>query len=393
MSSINELQENRAKLLSDARSILTADKTLTTEDRAKAEAMINDAEAIKTQIRNLENIEKEFAAEPIKRGAVGENRSKDEVRENANRELRNYIKSRGQASETRDITIAADGGIFLPTDVSQPVTVKKGYGYLYDQVNHLDTISGAPVRVPVLDDRTNGFVLQSTTSNTADPAISSVTISVDQYKIQPILLDKELVNDVNFDLVAWTQDAVDQRYMRSTNKVIAQGNGSAVSAITASVGNSVTSTSNASVSYKDLVNLKANLDPAYMLNASYMFNQSTFAAVESLVDSNGRPLFIPFMGGLQTGTYDAAVVGIILGFPVRLAYDYSSQATGTTFATFGDHNAAYTFRRVLNTAGQPYALTILQERYADQNAYGVVAFGRIGGATVNPSAIVGLVGK
>jgi HK97 family phage major capsid protein len=276
---------------------------------------------------------------------------------------------RGEKFEQRDLTVAADGGYMIPVAAIQPVQAKKSAGSIMDIVRKLSTSTGEDVRVPLWDDTSNGFVLDSTSITTTDPSISGVTVKVDGLRSNPILLDNKLVQDLSYDLVTDVNQAIQLRYQRSVSQAIVQGNSSNFTALSAP--SALTTTTTATVKYVDLVGLMTALDPAYTTNAVWSFSNSTLGSIMNLADANGRPLFLPFNDGGISG-----FVGTIFGYPVKIDQYAPSITTGNMPIRFGDHASAYCLREV--TPG----IVIKQsaDRWIELNRLGVVAFARAGGA-------------
>ena len=352
-----------------------ASPDVTTETRTKVDKMLADAHVIKGDIERMEasaeTEERSLPRQTPPRGEVGqtsevETRSFEDRNRATNVAFRSFI--RGEKFETRDLTIAASGGVMIPVAAVQPVVAQRSAGSIYDIVRKLRTQTGEDVRVPFWDDTSNGFVLDSTTVSTTDPSISGVTISVDGLRSNPILLDNKLVQDLDYDIVTNVSDAINQRYLRSISQAIVQGNTSnfvAMSAPSALTGATV-----GKVGYADLVALMSALDPAYSVGAAWSMSNSTLGAVLNIVDGNQRPIFVPFTDGAVSG-----FAGTIFGYPVKIDQYAPAVATGTLPVRFGDHQAAYTLREV----APGVVIKQSAERWIELNRLGVVAFARAGG--------------
>ena len=257
----------------------------------------------------------------------------------------------------------------IPGAAVEPVQAKKSAGTIYDIVRKLKTTTGEDVKVPLWDDTSNGFVLESAALATNDPAINGVTVKVDGLRSNPILLDNKLVQDVSYDLVSDVNAAIQLRYFRSVSQMLVQGNGSNFTALSAP--SALTTTTTGVVKYGDLVNLMTALDPAYAPGAVFSFSNATLGTVMQISDSNGRPIFLPFNDGAVSG-----FVGTLFGYPVKVDQYAPTVATGNAPIRFGDHAAAYCLREV-----QP-GIVIKQsaDRWIELNRLGVVAFARAGGA-------------
>ena len=88
-------------------------------------------------------------------------------------------------------------------------------------------------------------------------------------------------------------------------------------------------------------------------------------------DSQGRPIFIPYLDGATSG-----FAGQILGFKVKIDQYSPTVASGHVPVRFGDFSKGYLLREV--TPG----LVIKQsnQRWIELNRLGFVGFARAGGA-------------
>jgi HK97 family phage major capsid protein len=418
---IKELREKRAKLLIDARAIMTGDN-VTAEQRQSAAAMLADANQIKSDIEMMETLETETRSTSngsIPRsqpgGAEGETyietRSREERRRAANRELRKFFTNESGAAtrgiERRDLTVGSNGSVMIPVGVTDPKEALVSYGSIYDVVGKLRTTTGEAVKIPYLNDTSNLFVLNSAGITTTDPGTGGVTSQVDDIRMNPILVEYSLIQDVDFDLVSYIERICSTRYLRSVSKWITLGNTSNVAGLTAAGGYLTGLTANTTLvtKYVDFTGLLAALDPAYAIGACFVMSNATLAnQVLNILDSNNRPIFLPFNDGGQSG-----FVGTIMGYPVKLTPYQPSVGVGNIYIQFGNFEAGYTFREVgMPDSAAPgripgqgtVMLRRLDERYAELNKVGFVAFARVGGSITNPGSVgstaapvVALIGK
>ena len=388
-----ELIDKRAKLHHDASALMNKPyDQITAEDRSNADKMFADANVIKgdlERLRNIEDSEAELRSQPgrVKTGepaasaGVTETRSPEERRKALSGELRKVFK--GERFEARELTIATDGGFTIPIGVTDPKQATKFVGSVYDQVYKFKSTSGETVKVPLWNDLGNGFILSSTFSETAaatDPAIGGVSISIDDVQTLPIQINNSLLNDVEFDLITYVEKALNLRYNLSVAMAITNGNGSNVQSL-ATGYTGITTAASGVVSYKDLTALAGSLDASYYPGAVFMFSPSTlYNVILNIVDSNNRPIFLPFMDGGISG-----FSGTMFGFPVKLNPFQPAVAPSAVGAIqFGDFSQGYTFREVMP------GIRILKstDRYIELNALGIFAFARYGGAVTNAGSVV-----
>lgn len=375
---LRELIEKRNRLLAETRQIMSG-ADLSAETRAKVDAMLTDANTLKADIERLEACaeteERSLpSARPPREGFESENadnRSQEERNRATNVALRNFM--RGERFEQRDLTVAADGGVMIPVAALQPVQATRSAGSIYDIVKHLRTTTGEAVRVPLWDDTANLCVLDSTAiGNGTDPSVTGITVQVDGLRTgDPLLIDNKLIQDLSYDLVADVNESLNQRWSVSMAKFITQGNGSNFTGLNGSVPVGATTETVGALGYDDFVALITSLDPSYAAGACFSFSTATLGSVLKIKDSEGRPIFIPYLDGATSG-----FAGQILGYPVKINQFAPTVASNNVPVLFGDHAKGYTLREVLP------GLVIKQstQRWIELNRLGVIGFGRAGGA-------------
>lgn len=399
-----ELIDKATKLMVDARDIMSGEN-ITAEQRTQVDAMLADAENFRADARRLEALEvNTTSTRSIPRDNPGgeavvavDKRSADERNAAANKAIRSYL--RGERFEARDLTVASDG-VLIPTGVVDAKIALKSPGAYYDIVQKLRTATGEPVKLPLINDTTNTFVLNSSNISTTDPSITDVVISIDDLRMNPILIDNSLLQDSSFDLVSFVADATIQRYGWAVNTFLTSGDGVNVQGLNTITAN-VTTAANSAIAYSDFVSLLSALEPAYQTGAVFAMNNNTLAnQVMNIKDSQNRPIFLPYLDGGSTG-----FAGTIFGYPVKVCQYMPNFGSGNIAVQFGNFQQGYTLREVVpsvtgsfagaQTVGNlPVVLRKLGERYAELNKTGFVAFARVGGAVTDAGThpILNLVG-
>lgn len=408
-----EMREARNKLLVDAQKIMSGDK-VTTEQRTQADKMLTEANELKAQYELRDRLDAETSTtsgRSIPRGAPGadepegDTRSLKVRRRATDKALRAWMSR--ENFETRDLTVAANGAVMIPVGVTDPKIAMMSAGSIYDLVYKLRTGTGEAIKAPMLNDVTNLFVLNSASITTTDPATGGVTIQIDDIRSNPILIERSLIQDAGFDLVGFVERAVQSRYLRTVSKWITQGNGSNVVG-TQTLTQGVVGNTTLVLKYIDMAALFSALDPAYLIGAVWVMSNATLGLVLNILDTAGRPIFLPYNDGANSG-----FVGTIFGYPVKLNPYQPSIGVNNAFIQFGNFEQGYTFREVDPYADVPadtkvadtgvVTLRRLDERYAELNKVGFVGFARVGGqitiagnvpsAATSPAAIVTLLGK
>lgn len=386
MPTMKEMLELRNKLSHDAREIMNtikpgADATDQTEKRAKVDAMLAEKNRVNEDINRLASLTDETenrAGQPRDgfESADKDNRSQEERSRATNVALRSYF--RGERFEQRDLTVAADGGVMIPVAAVAPVVAQRSAGTIYDLVGKMRTSTGEPVRVPLWDDTTDHLVDDGTSvGGGTDPSVSGVTISTGGLRTgDPLLIDNKLIQDVNYDLLSYVNQSLTERYQRGLAQLINANSGS-LSYFTALQGNvptGVTTTAAGALDgYVNFPALMGALDPAYWSNAVWTMSASTLATVLQIKDTQGRPIFIPYLDGATSG-----FAGQILGFPVKINQYQQSVAVSHTPIYFGDFMKGFLLREVLP------GIVIKQsnQRWIELNRLGVLGFARAGGSVV-----------
>jgi HK97 family phage major capsid protein len=375
---LRETIEKRNRLLVEARQLMSAGE-VSTETRTKVDALLVEANTLKSDIERLEaSAESEERSLPTNRppregfeSSDADNRSQEDRNRATNVALRAFLK--GERFEQRDLTVAADGGVMIPVAALPPVVAQRSAGSIYDIVGKMRTNTGEDVRVPLWDDTGNGLVLDSAAiGNGTDPSVTGVTVKTDGLRTgDPLLLDNKLVNDLSYDIVSYVNQSLTDRYMRGVSQYINAGNSSNFTGLTGNIPTPVTTAAAGVIAYDDLNALVAALDPAYASNAVFSFSSLTLAKVRGIKDGQQRPIFLEFTDGAISG-----FAGSLFGFPVKINQFAPTVATGHVPVIFGDHQKGYLLREV-----NP-GLVIKQsaQRWIELNRLGVIGFARAGGA-------------
>lgn len=117
--------------------------------------------------------------------------------------------------------------------------------------------------------------------------------------------------------------------------------------------------------YSDLVDLVHATKPAYRKGASWAFATETLGDMRKLTDSVNRPLWGPMGGDLP---------GQLLQYPYQEMIDMPSVATGHFPIAFANWKRFYTL-----VIRKQVSVRVLQERYADEDAFGYMGYYRFGG--------------
>ncbi|MDP9010780.1 MAG: phage major capsid protein [Pseudomonadota bacterium] len=411
-----ELRAKRAKLIEDARALISSDAP-SAEDTAKFDAMMTEADGLKAQIDRIERAD-DLAAEQLEslrnaadRNGTGADEERDRVAlvDSAfNTWMRRGASALNEAQRpiyTQCFEAPANGGTDSPagwrltprpqaalgvgTDPGGGATVPQGfydklidaqkaYGGMVDAAFVFDTAGGNALPIPTDNDTTNsGSILgENVQVGTQDNTFGAVTMNAYVYTSKLVLVSNQLLQDTAFNLDAWLSGKLGTRIARATNAHFTTGTGASQpggvvtgSTLGYTAGNSTTSGETASITYDDLVELEHSVDPAYRKSARFMMSDAALKVIKKLKDGIGRPLW---MAGLAVKEPDT-----INSFPYVINQDMAAPAASAKSVLFGDFSN-YFIRRVAGVQ-----ILRLTERYADFNQVGFLAFQRWDGQLVD----------
>lgn len=243
----------------------------------------------------------------------------------------------------------------------------------------LRTASGNALPIPKVDDTSNSGVLlaEATTIGTSvDSTFSAVTLNAYKYSSRAVLVSAEIIQDSAFNMAEIVASLLGERLGRISGAQFTTGTGSSQPEGIV-VGSAAGKTAAATTAFTpdELIDLMHSVDPAYRMGATgWMMHDTTLLFIRKFKDSDGQYLWQP---GLSAGAPDR-----ILGFPVSINQHMSSTfTTGQKLVLFGDYShfmirdvAEIRFRR-------------LDERYADTDQVGFVAFYRGDSAMIQSAAV------
>jgi len=230
------------------------------------------------------------------------------------------------------------------------------------------------MKISLSNDTPNGLTTwpESAAATELDPALATATSNTEMYNTGVITVILEELQDSAWDLDAFISDVFGQRLYRGLAKYVSQGSsgGGFVSYLPGAVSGA-TSVAGASVGYADLLALWNSLDPAYEANATWVMNSTPRGQLMGVVDTMGRPLFIP---SPNVGGFDQ-----ILGRKIVLDQYLPNVALSSKSIAFGDFKAGYTLRNVgqFQITRDPYTYLVTKGSIA------FIGYGRGGSFSTN----------
>lgn len=285
---------------------------------------------------------------------------------------------RSARKECRDLSAASGtaGAYTIPEGfVANLERAMLFYGNVRAVASVMRTTGGEPMAWSTMNDtgNTGARIAENTAVTEADPTFAQVIFYAYKYTSKLVQVPFELLQDSAFDLASELGSALGERLGRITNTEFTTGTGTNQpnGIVTASTAGKTTASATA-VTFDEMIDLIHSVDIAYrnQPGAGFMFHDGILQAIRKLKDGNNNYLWQP--------SVVAGVPDKIWNFPYAINNDMqSSLATGTKTMLFG----ALGKYKIRDVAG--VRLLRLNERYADSDQVGFVAFSRHDGNLLN----------
>lgn len=374
---LTSLNEQRGRLVTQAREALEEIKTNTDESRAaeleaRHDAIMSEFDKIEADIAREERVAAAERAEEQRRAErrpdmSGEGRGTDEPAKPEYRDafiallrsgfdetaltaeqrsvIRAGIAKIGEAESRAQSTSGTAGGYTVPTDLAATIDrTLAAWGPMYDEAicNVITTASGNAIDFPTVDDTAVAMAKHTeatamTDDGGVDATFGKMTLNAYAYDSEWIQISLELLQDSLVDIEGFVGELIGERIARRVNTELTtgDGNGDPNGIVTAS-GLGKTSASQTAFIADEIVDLLHSVNPAYRASpkARFMFNDTTLSQLRKLKDGNGQ--FLWTMGDIRTG-----VPGTLLGQNYSVNQAMVNAASGTKPIVFGDFGKYY----------------------------------------------------
>lgn len=403
MKTLTQLNEERGKLVTQARDALNEIKANTDESRSaelteRHDKIMAEFDAIEGVIEREQRVaaaEKRAEEERAKMRPTppdGEQRNElkgddDKYRLAFREMLLNGGNVADLAPETRaalkaglagaefraQSTSNTAGGYTVPVTLANFIVKSMAaWGPMYDDnlCTTISTASGEQINIPTIDD--TAVAVAKHTENTALTDDGGVDVTVGQKVLNAFMFDTEFVRwsleltqDSNWNWEQLLGELLGERLGRRANVELTTGDGSGdPNGIVTASSLGKTAAATGAITCDELIDLQHSVDPAYRQSpkARFMFNDSTLAAIRKLKGGDGQ--YIWQMGDIRTGA-----PGTLLGSPYSVNQAMASLATGNKTVIFGDFGK-YFVRKV----GSP-VIGVMRERFwPDLGIAGLIRF-------------------
>lgn len=286
------------------------------------------------------------------------------------------------------------GGYFVPdTFRDKMVERQKAFGGLLNAAETVTTATGAPLIWMTNDDvlSTEAGIVPENAQNTFGADFVFGRNALNAYKYDTagasgdwLKVSWELLQDSVYDLQGFISRKFAERIARKVAVDLISGSGvnepvGIISTMGALTNSGVTIASATAPTYGELNTIVHSLDPAYRDGASWLMNDTTYAAMQGIVDTAGRPLFWNNTGSLADGS------GLtLLGYPIVIDQAMPTLTTGSVKGLiFGNLKQAYIVRKV-----KDFTLVTAMELFARNGQVGYLGWERLDGMVQDPNAAV-----
>lgn len=402
---LHELKQKRNTIATDMRALhdKIGDGAWSEEQRAEWNGAKSELEKIDAQIARedeLRSLDQTFIddnqdeqRQNLDKGNGGKPEEKraqifDKWMRNGNGDLSS--EERKALRELRAQGVAADekGGYTVPdTFLAKVVEQMKAYGGIAGVAQILTTSDGRTIDWATADGTAEVGVLlgENEEASEEDTEFGMGSLGALKMTSKIIRVSNELLQDSAIDMEAYLSRRIAERIGRGEARYLIQGTGAGTpkqpKGLAASVTGTTLTASATAVKWQEILALKHSIDPAYRRGPKFRlaFNDNTLKLISEMVDSQGRPLWLPDIVGVAPAS--------VLSVPYVIDQEIDDIAAGKKFMFCGDFDR-FIIRRV-----RYMILKRLVERYVEFDQTGFLAFHRFDCILEDTSAIKALVGK
>jgi HK97 family phage major capsid protein len=248
----------------------------------------------------------------------------------------------------QSVGTSSAGGYLVPTSFADWFfSVLKATDAIFELSTVWETRTGSTSGFPILDDTSNEatIISENSTSSEADAVFAALAFGeTPMWRSGYLRCSIELVNDSHFDLEKLIAAAAAVRFARGIG-------GAFITTLLAAAGNGGTTASATAIAASEVVTLTEKVDSAYLGDASFLMQRSTYIALLQLIGSSGNFMF--------PAAFDAAGRPLLLGFPVYFSPSMGAMTASQQPITFGSHSH-FLQRRVANSL----SIKVLVELFA-----------------------------
>lgn len=352
---MKKLIEKRNDLVEEMTDIVNKAKA---ENRAVSAEESDRFDACKAEIENIDKT--------IKMGEEMENlenkviEAKPEMT-NAQKDEKAFINLIKQIKNADNpITYGANGAI-VPTTIAKRIISKvEEICPIWTMAEHYNVKGN--LSLPAEDD-TNTNLAMTYADEFTDAESGKVTfkaINLGEFLGRCLCkISKSLINNSEFDIVSYVVEKIAKKVSAFLEKELLVGTTSKIEGLKGVTLN-VTTASATAITADELIDLQEEIIDAYQANAVFVMNRSTRKAIRKLKDSDGNYLLNRDLTAKWGYT--------LLGKPVYTSDNMPEIGSEKIAVYYGD------FSGLAVKVSEEMSIQILNEKYAEQHAVGVLAF-------------------
>ena len=378
-----ELNERKNDLITRAEETLNKAKA---EKRELTEAEAEELAEIRDNVRRImktlelkgefdkmegQDLEKEALPKDEEERKCGD---KEERALNEEKAFADYIRGVVNNRGTDVNMTLTDNGAVIPTTIANRI-IKK----VYDISPILERSTKYNVKgkleLPYYDVATQTInVAWATEFEELNSSVGKLkSISLDGHLAGALtLISRSLINNSQFDIVAFVVDEMAYSIHRFIENVLLNGSGDVAGLST--LTNKLTTASATAVTANELIEAQAQVKDIYQANAIWIMSPATRTAIRELKDNYGRYLLqddisLPFGKSL-------------LGKPIYVSDNMPDMSAGVNAIYYGD------MKGLATKFSEDISIQVLREKYATQHAVGVVGWLEFDSAVENAQQVV-----
>lgn len=396
MRELMELREKRVQTWNAAKAFLDShrgnDGTLSAEDDAIYNKMIDDIDRLGKEVMRLEKLEaldvemskptsKPLASVPG--AAPGDDNPKSKTgrgTQDYNGSFWRMMRSKSVPHEVLNalqIGTDTEGGYLVPDEYEKALIEALQEQNIFRQLAHVIHTSSGDRKIPVVTSKgTAAWIDEEQQYPESDDAFGQVSIGA--YKLATMIkVSEELLNDSVFDIPSYIAREFARRIGAAEEEAFFTGNGTGrplgILAATGGAQVGVTAAKADAVTFDEVMDLYHSLRTPYRRNAVFIMNDSTVKALRKLKNGAGDYIWQP---SVTANTPDT-----ILNRPVVTSGFMPTLATGNKTILFGDMGYYW----VADREGRSFKR--LNELYAPTGQVGFLASQRVDGKLILPEAV------
>lgn len=294
------------------------------------------------------------------------------------KEFEAYI--RGQINERATNLTPAEGSgqVLIPTTIANRIITQ-----VYDMCPILARSTKYNVKgkleLPYYDETTQSITVDwATEFQELESNVGKFTnITLTGYLAGALsLISRSLINNAQFDVVAFIVDRMAYDISRFIENVLLNGSGDVTGLST--VSNKITAASSTALTADELIKVQGKIKDVFQGNAIWIMNEDTRTAIRQLKSQTGSYLL--------NEVYDLSspFKNTLLGKPVYVSDNMPEMEAGKIAIYYGDMSGLATkFSEDIN-------IEVLREKYATQHAYGIVGWLEFDSKIENPQKIAAI---